>query len=68
MATINGLRLGRLPDVPVRAPPSAHWQALTSVLQVEWAEIDAGLGDTALLLQNLASRFAYTFEGFVHSS
>lgn len=46
-ATINGLRLGRLPSP---AKP------------VEWAEINAAWGQTALCLVTLARRCNYTFQ------
>ncbi|PLW09748.1 hypothetical protein PCASD_22589 [Puccinia coronata f. sp. avenae] len=47
VGTINGLRLGRLPDVPV-----------------EWVEINAAWGHTALLLQTLCKRMKFTLDGF----
>ncbi|KAG0144558.1 hypothetical protein CROQUDRAFT_47205 [Cronartium quercuum f. sp. fusiforme G11] len=47
VATINGLRLGRLPEVPV-----------------EWVEINAAWGHTALLLQTLCRRFSMTLDGY----
>ncbi|RMD40082.1 hypothetical protein DV735_g5066, partial [Chaetothyriales sp. CBS 134920] len=46
-ATINGLRLGRLPG---------H--------NVEWAEINAGWGQTLLLLATVAERLGYEFQGY----
>ncbi|RMZ90790.1 hypothetical protein DV736_g1991, partial [Chaetothyriales sp. CBS 134916] len=46
-ATINGLRLGRLPG---------H--------NVEWAEINAGWGQTLLLLATVAERLSYDFQGY----
>lgn len=47
--TINGLRLGRL------APPN----------NVEWAEINAAWGYTALLLKTVAQKLAFSFSGYV---
>lgn len=44
-ATINGLRLGRLPGA-----------------SVEWAEINAAWGQTALLLFTLARKLGVEFE------
>ena len=46
--TINGLRLGRLP------PPN----------NVEWAEINAAWGATALLLATVAEKLGFTFRGY----
>ncbi|MCJ1407900.1 autophagy protein 6 [Ptychographa xylographoides] len=46
--TINGLRLGRL------APPN----------NIEWAEINAAWGTTALLLSTVADRLGFAFRGF----
>ncbi|PPR07702.1 hypothetical protein CVT26_003725 [Gymnopilus dilepis] len=46
--TINGLRLGRVPGVPV----------------VEWAEINAAWGQTLLLLYTIARKLDYTFENY----
>jgi beclin 1 len=45
--TINGLRLGRLSNVPV-----------------DWPEINAAWGHTLLLLQTVADRLGYKFEGY----
>ncbi|KAF2432890.1 APG6-domain-containing protein [Tothia fuscella] len=45
--TINGLRLGRLPDRPV-----------------EWSEINAAWGHTALLLATVADKLNFTFKGY----
>ncbi|KAK5071042.1 Vacuolar protein sorting-associated protein atg6 [Lithohypha guttulata] len=45
--TINGLRLGRLPNIVV-----------------EWAEINAAWGQTLLLLQTLAERLSFSFQGY----
>ena len=47
--TINGLRLGRL------APPN----------NVEWAEINAAWGSTALLLVTVAERLGFSFRGYI---
>jgi len=47
VGTINGLRLGRLADVPV-----------------EWVEINAAWGHTALLLQTLCKRMKFTLDGY----
>ena len=47
--TINGLRLGRL-------PPPKH---------VEWAEINAAWGTTALLLETIAEKLGFPFRGYV---
>ena len=47
--TINGLRLGRLP------PPN----------NVEWAEINAAWGATALLLATVAEKLGFNFRGYV---
>ena len=46
--TINGLRLGRLP------PPN----------NVEWPEINAAWGSTALLIATVADRIGLTFQGY----
>ena len=46
--TINGLRLGRL-------PPPKH---------VEWAEINAAWGTTALLLETIAEKLGFAFNGY----
>ncbi|MCJ1478782.1 autophagy protein 6 [Lambiella insularis] len=46
--TINGLRLGRLP------PPN----------NIEWAEINAAWGTTALLLATVADRLGFFFRGY----
>ncbi|KAL9120959.1 MAG: hypothetical protein Q9187_002488 [Circinaria calcarea] len=46
--TINGLRLGRLP------PPK----------NVEWGEINAAWGTTALLLATVAEKLGFTFRGY----
>ncbi|MCJ1284928.1 autophagy protein 6 [Xylographa opegraphella] len=46
--TINGLRLGRL------APPN----------NIEWAEINAAWGTTALLLATVADRLGFQFRGY----
>ena len=46
--TINGLRLGRL------APPN----------NVDWAEINAAWGATALLLATIAGRLEFNFKGY----
>ena len=46
--TINGLRLGRLP------PPNS----------VEWPEINAAWGVTALLLATVADKLGFTFRGY----
>ncbi|KAI9623302.1 hypothetical protein KEM48_009519 [Puccinia striiformis f. sp. tritici PST-130] len=47
VGTINGLRLGRLTEVPV-----------------EWVEINAAWGHTALLLQTLCKRMKFTLDGY----
>ena len=47
--TINGLRLGRL------SPPN----------NVEWAEINAAWGTTALLLATVAEKLGFSFRGYV---
>ncbi|KAL8638823.1 MAG: hypothetical protein Q9228_004068, partial [Teloschistes exilis] len=46
--TINGLRLGRLPPQQ----------------SVEWAEINAALGITALLLATVAEKLDFVFQGY----
>ncbi|KAL8632356.1 hypothetical protein Q9189_001928 [Teloschistes chrysophthalmus] len=46
--TINGLRLGRLPPQQ----------------SVEWAEINAALGTTALLLATVAEKLGFVFQGY----
>jgi len=46
--TINGLRLGRVPGVPV----------------VEWAEINAAWGQSLLLLYTIARKLDCTFENY----
>lgn len=45
--TINGLRLGRLSNVPV-----------------DWPEINAAWGHTVLLLQTVADKLGYKFQGY----
>lgn len=45
--TINGLRLGRLSNIPV-----------------DWSEINAAWGHTVLLLQTLADRLGFKFQGY----
>jgi beclin 1 len=47
--TINGLRLGRL------SPPN----------HVEWPEINAAWGTTALLIATVAERLKFTFNGYI---
>ena len=47
--TINGLRLGRL------SPPN----------NVEWAEINAAWGATALLLATVAEKLGFSFRGYI---
>jgi beclin len=64
--TINNLRLGRVPGVPVR--PILYvilLQRLTSPDQVEWAEINAAWGQTLLLLYTIARKLDFVFEKFV---
>ncbi|KAF2099607.1 APG6-domain-containing protein [Rhizodiscina lignyota] len=46
-ATINNLRLGRLPDKTV-----------------DWAEINAALGQTCLLLATVAEKLGFIFKGY----
>ncbi|KAI4240606.1 MAG: hypothetical protein LQ352_007606, partial [Teloschistes flavicans] len=46
--TINGLRLGRLPPQQ----------------SVEWSEINAALGTTALLLATVAEKLGFVFQGY----
>lgn len=48
-ATINGLRLGRLPNDPKG---------------IEWSEINAAWGQTAFLLVTLASKCGMTFDEY----
>ena len=47
-ATINGLRLGRLPPT----------------LNVDWSEINAAWGTAALLLATVAEKLGFTFRGY----
>nr|AVX32557.2 Atg6 [Dugesia japonica]UEC50121.1 Atg6/Beclin1 [Dugesia japonica] len=46
-ATINGFRVGKLPETPV-----------------EWPEINAGLGQCVLLLQNILRKMEMTLENY----
>jgi beclin len=57
--TINGLRMGRVPGVPVSLD-IAHHVILTDS-QVEWAEINAAWGQTLLLLYTIARKLDYSF-------
>jgi beclin 1 len=57
--TINGLRLGRVPGVPVRKTPKLL--LFTHSTKVEWAEINAAWGQTLLLLYTIARKLDYTF-------
>ncbi len=59
--TINGLRLGRVPGVPVSLVHCIHSSHLISI-QVEWAEINAAWGQTLLLLYTIARKLDFTFE------
>jgi len=61
--TINGLRLGRVPGVPVCISqlPLKDDKA-DPLLQVEWAEINAAWGQTLLLLYTIARKLDFTFE------
>jgi len=61
--TINGLRLGRLPNQPVRNPPSGNHFA-THTKQVEWTEINAAWGQTLLLLATIAEKLNFTFDSY----
>lgn len=60
--TINGLRLGRVPGVPVRQFAIWSLSASSDVVQVEWAEINAAWGQTLLLLYTIARKLDFTFE------
>ena len=60
--TINGLRMGRVPGILVRS--CCQWVSgyITDVLmQVDWTEINAGWGQTLLLLYTIARKLDYTF-------
>ena len=58
--TINGLRLGRVPGIPV----SITLPFLTEIYrkQVEWAEVNAAWGQTLLLLYTIVRTLDYKFE------
>ncbi|KNZ77752.1 Beclin-1-like protein [Termitomyces sp. J132] len=61
--TINGLRLGRVPGVPV----GCLYDMCTfpaETIKVEWAEINAAWGQTLLLLYTIARKLDYTFEHY----
>ena len=60
--TINGLRLGRVPGVPVSATYQPFSRFILKSDQVEWAEINAAWGQTLLLLYTIARKLDYTFE------
>ena len=63
--TINGLRLGRVPGVPVS--PVGNYMLTWSTeqhVQVEWAEINAAWGQALLLLYTIARKLDYTFEKY----
>ena len=59
-ATINGLRLGRISTMEV--DPTSHRRR---VEQVEWPEINAAWGQTALLITVLARKLGVTFTRWV---
>ena len=60
--TINGLRMGRVPGILVR---SCHQRVsgdiINVLMQVDWTEINAGWGQTLLLLYTIARKLDYTF-------
>ncbi len=60
--TINGLRLGRVPGVPVCICYPLIDDKSNSLIQVEWAEINAAWGQTLLLLYTIARKLDFTFE------
>lgn len=60
--TINGLRLGRVPGVPVSVTYQPFSRFILRSDQVEWAEINAAWGQTLLLLYTIARKLDYTFE------
>lgn len=60
--TINGLRLGRVPGVPVSLMVTLEGIPSSTSRQVEWAEINAAWGQTLLLLYTVARKLDYTFE------
>ena len=66
--TINGLRLGRVPGVPVtsvlRRGVDPYSRRAT---QVEWAEINAAWGQTLLLLYTIARKLDFTFEKYART-
>jgi len=62
--TINGLRLGRVPGVPV-SQMKIHSDFALSCVQVDWPEINAAWGQTLLLLYTIARKLDYTFEQWV---
>jgi len=63
--TINGLRLGRVPGVPVSPIISVLYYRIQAVFQVEWAEINAAWGQTLLLLYTIARKLDFSFEKWV---
>jgi beclin 1 len=60
--TINGLRLGRVPSVPVCRPLTSVIDVCSMNFQVEWAEINAAWGQTLLLLYTIARKMDFSFE------
>ena len=60
--TINGLRLGRVPGVPVSPTVSVLCYSIQVDFQVEWAEINAAWGQTLLLLYTIARKLDFSFE------
>ena len=60
--TINGLRLGRVPGVPVSPIATSDVFHSQEDFQVEWAEINAAWGQTLLLLYTIARKLEFSFE------
>jgi hypothetical protein len=63
--TINGLRLGRVPGVPVSRIYLILNLIMTGQFKVDWAEINAAWGQTLLLLYTIARKLDYTFDQYV---
>ena len=61
--TINGFRLGRLPNLHV-INLKFHTVLNFCYIQVEWSEINAAMGQSLLLLETLSNRLNFTFKTY----
>ncbi|KAG9316625.1 APG6-domain-containing protein [Chiua virens] len=61
--TINGLRLGRVPGVPV-SDSARYSNSLYDGEQVEWPEINAAWGQTLLLLYTIGRKLDFRFDKY----